>query len=107
MQSASANTVLAVLIFLNLLESDPERLAKLRLAHLAPLAQKANARTNCLVNWIVCRLPHVPPPNQKARILCYGADDSGQQREVARLPKTAAGIGRAGAAALNAMKKPR
>ena len=90
MQSASANTVLAVLIFLNLLESDPERLAKLRLAHLAPLAQKANARTNCLVNWIVCRRAHVPPPNQKARILRYGAEDSGQNRQAARAAETAA-----------------
>jgi hypothetical protein len=52
MQSTGADPVLAVLVFLNLLECHSNRFAELFLAYLAALAQKSNACTNRLVNWI-------------------------------------------------------
>ena len=58
MQPAGADAVFAVLVFLNLLESHAERLAELGLAHLAPLTQKPNARTNQHIDRIGPFGPH-------------------------------------------------
>jgi hypothetical protein len=65
MQPTGADAVLADLVFLNLLECHYNRLAEFFLAYLAALAQKSNARTNRLVNWIFCPLAHVSPQIKK------------------------------------------
>jgi hypothetical protein len=68
LQPAGANTILAILVLLNLLEGYADLVAELRLSHLYPFAEQPNPRADQDINWILLWIAFAYPQPKEMSI---------------------------------------